>query len=594
MNPQVAFLLSKAMECINLSNLDTAKLYLNQASKFHPKNPEVLSLLGITAGLGGNYIEALNYFEQLIKLIPKSAIAFSNKGNALQGLKRYEDALICYEKAISLEPTYHEAFSNKGNALQELKRYEDALICYDKALCLEPTYHEAFSNKGNALQELNRYEDALICYDKALSLCPNYHEALRNKGHALQELGCYDEALICYDMALSLKPTYHEAYINKAYVLKVVKNYDEALKNYDNALALNKNSAVALSGKGSVNIDLRQLSEAREFYKHALAIDSDDKNANYGLGHLDLSQLNFSDGWRGYEYRWLLEEFDSLPLVTTKPGWLGAAQQGSLLVWSEQGLGDQILYSSMLHELSQFPQKKIVSLNKKLLPIFKRSYPDYDFIDTEQAVLQDCYDEQIPIGSLGKIFRNTLQDFQKAHNPYIFDDAIRTESIKSRFVFSNTITCGISWGTINKKLRDDKSIPIQDLYPILKMNNIEFVNLQYGNVTASLLQVKEKLDKEIINLKEIDLFNDVDGALSIIAACDIVVTSSNTTAHLAGALGKETLLLLPYSVGKFWYWHAIDGKSIWYPSVRVFEQEQQGDWSAPVNAVKQYLERRFG
>ena len=582
------------MECINLSNLDTAKLYLNQASKFQAKNPEVLSLLGVIAALGGNHAEALNYFEELIKLKPKSAIAFSNKGNALQGLKRYEDALICYDKALSLQPTNHEAFSNKGNALQGLKRYEEALIYYDKALSLQPTYHEAFSNKGNALQGLKRYEEALIYYDKALSLHPNYHEALRNKGHALQELGCYEEALICYDKSLSLQPTYHEAYINKAYVLKVVKNYDEALKIYDNLLALNKNSAAALSGKGSVHIDLRQLSEARECYKHALTINPDDQIANYGLGHLELSQFNFLDGWRFYEYRWGVEEFDSPPLITNKPSWLGAARKGSLLVWSEQGIGDQVLYSSMFHELSQFPQKKLVTLNKKLIPIFKRSYPDYEFIDEENTILEDSYDEQIPIGSLGKIFRNTLQDFQRARYPYIFDDAIRTKAIKSRPEFVNTITCGISWGSMNKKIGDDKSIPMNNLYPLLKMSNIKFVNLQYGDIKTSLLQVKEDLDQEIINLEEIDLFNDVDGVLSIIAACDIIVTSSNTTAHLAGALGKETLLLVPYSAGKFWYWQAIEGKSTWYPSVTVFEQKLQGDWAAPVNAVKQYLERRFG
>jgi ADP-heptose:LPS heptosyltransferase len=104
----------------------------------------------------------------------------------------------------------------------------------------------------------------------------------------------------------------------------------------------------------------------------------------------------------------------------------------------------------------------------------------------------------------------------------------------------------------------------------------------------------QDLGREILSLDEIDLFEDVDGALSIISACNIVVTSSNSTAHLAGALGKETLLIVPYSVGRFWYWHAINGKSIWYPSVTVFEQEHQGDWSAPVKAVKQYLESRFG
>jgi tetratricopeptide (TPR) repeat protein len=458
---------------------------------------------------------------------------------------------------------------------------------------LQPAYHEAFSNKGNALQGLKRYEDALICYDKALSLRPNYHDALRNKGHALQELRCYEDALICYDKALSLQPIYQEAYINKAYVLKVIKNYDEAIKNYDKALALNSSSADAFSGKALVYVELKQFSDARECYKNALTINSHDQRANYGLGHLELSKFNFIDGWQFYEYRWGVEEFDSPPLLSNKPSWLGTAQQVRLFVWAEQGIGDQILYSSMFHDLSQFPQKKLVSINKKLHPIFKRAYPDYDFIDEESAVLEDRYDEQIPIGSLGKIFRNTLQDFQRARYPYISDDTIRTQSIKSRPEFRNTITCGISWGSKNKKIGDDKSIPIYDLYPLLKMSNIKFVNLQYGDVSTPLLHAKEELGQEIINLEEIDLFNDVDGALSIIAACDIIVTSSNTTAHLAGALGKETLLLLPYSAGKFWYWHAIDGKSIWYPSVRVFEQKSQGDWAGPVHEAKQYLERRF-
>jgi hypothetical protein len=266
----------------------------------------------------------------------------------------------------------------------------------------------------------------------------------------------------------------------------------------------------------------------------------------------------------------------------------------SLFVWAEQGIGDQILHASMLHELADFPQKKIVSVAPKLLPIFKRSFSKYEFISNETEISEANYEEHIPIGSLGRIFRNSLECFQRAHHPYIIDDAIRTQSIKSQPGFANKITCGISWGSINKKVGDDKSIPVQDLYPILKMSGIEFVNLQYGDVSNTLSQVKKDINREIYNVDDIDLFDDVDGALSIISACDIVVTSSNSTAHFAGALGKETLLLLPYSVGQFWYWHAINGKSIWYPSVTVFEQEQQGDWSAPVNAVKQYLERHFG
>ena len=133
-----------------------------------------------------------------------------------------------------------------------------------------------------------------------------------------------------------------------------------------------------------------------------------------------------------------------------------------------------------------------------------------------------------------------------------------------------------------------------DLSEILKLENVEFVNLQYGDISTEVAHVNKALDIKIDSVQDVDLYEDMDGALGLIDAFDIILTTSNSTAHLAGALGKEVLLLLPFSVGRFWYWHDIDGISLWYPSVRVFKQEQQGDWSKPIQAAKAYLENRFG
>ena len=126
------------------------------------------------------------------------------------------------------------------------------------------------------------------------------------------------------------------------------------------------------------------------------------------------------------------------------------------------------------------------------------------------------------------------------------------------------------------------------------MNDMQFVNLQYGDTAEEIAVLSEKHQQSLYSVPEIDIFNDIDGVLSIISACDLIITTSNSTAHLAGALGKETLLLTPYSVGKFWYWHDIDGVSLWYPSVRVFPQTTQGEWADPINAIKTYLEKRDG
>ena len=628
MNSQAAFLLSKALESIRSSSLPTAMLYLSQALKIQSNNSECLRLIGVVHALNGEHHEALTKFDQAISLSPRSGVAYSNKGNALQELGRFEDAILCYNKAISLMPNYHEAHNNKGNALKGLGRFEDAILCYDKAISLMPNYHEVHNNKGNALQELGRFEDAILCYDKAISLMPNYHEAHNNKGNALQEQGRFEDAILCYDKAISLMPNYHEAHINKGNALQeqgrfedailcydkaisYMPNYHKAHNNkgnalkglgrfedailcYDKAISLMPNYPEPYSNKGLIFFELRQIEKARVCYENALKINPTHINSKYNLSHLELQEFNFTEGWLNYENRWLQSDFDSPRMQTSRPQWLGDFKDQRLFVWSEQGIGDQILYSSMLKELDGLAGKKIVSLDKKLIKIFERSFPNYYFVSKEDFVLEQDFDVQIPMGNLGVFFRRSLESFNKAKHPYIFDDAARTQSIKSQHKFLNTITCGISWGSTNIKVGDHKSIPIHELYPILRMKSIEFINLQYGDVSSSLLQVKEDLSKEIFNLDEINVFDDVDGALSIISACNIIVTCSNTTAHLAGALGKETLLLVPYSAGQFWYWHAIDGKSIWYPSVKVFKQERQGDWSLPVQAVKKYLETRFG
>ena len=556
MSPQVAFILNKACECLDMSNLETAALYLKQALSFESNNSEAIRLNGVLYALKGDYLEALANFNQSIKLAPKSGLAYSNKGNALKELGRHEEAITAYDRSIYLTPKYHEAYSNKGNVLQELNQYDDAIVYYEKAISLQPNYHEAFNNKGNALKKLNRYDDAIVCYEKAIALQPNYHDAYINMGNLFQHIRRYDLAINCYERAL----------------------------------ITNDNSFEAWSGKGLVFFELEQIIEAKKSFKKAISINPDYVPSKYNLAHLELSQFNFVEGWDYYENRFLVKDFGSIKLQTRKLSWNGNSECKKLFVWAEQGIGDQILYASMFHDLQPFAQTKIVSLDKKLIPIFKRSFPDYIFINREDNVSDVLFDEQIPIGNLGKLFRNTIIDFKHSTIPYLVDDPIKTQKIYKKTKFNGKKTCGISWRSINKTTGLDKSIPFQCLYPLINLENIQFINLQYGDVSDELLMLKNDLNKEIMVFEDINLFDDVDDLLSLIAACDIVVTSSNSTAHLAGALGKETLLLVPYSAGKLWYWHAINGKSIWYPSLSVYKQVLQDDWSGPVIAAKAYLE----
>ena len=238
MNPQIGFLLNKALECLRNSNLDSAELYLKQSLRLQSTNPHALRLLGVIAAQRAQYFEAQNYLNKSLNALPKNALALSNLGNVYFELKEYDNALDAYDKSIKIDPKYEEAYSNKGNSLYELKRFDEALLCHDKALSLKPNSAEGWFNSGNALNELKRFDEAIASYDKALSLMPDYAEAWSNKGNALNELKRFDDAIAHYDKALSLKPDYAKGWANKGHTLHELKRYDEAIASYDKALSL--------------------------------------------------------------------------------------------------------------------------------------------------------------------------------------------------------------------------------------------------------------------------------------------------------------------------------------------------------------------
>ncbi|BEI36383.1 tetratricopeptide repeat protein [Polynucleobacter sp. HIN7] len=275
MNPQVHFLLNKALESLGNSNLDSAELYLNQASKLQAHNPHVLGLLGIVYTQRGNYPDALKFLNDSLRILPKNPLTLSNLGNVYASLKNFENAIEFYKKSIKVNPNYVEAWSNVGNALQEIDCFEEAITHYDKALSLRPDFAEAWSNKGNALQALKRFEEAVIHYDKALSLNPNYAEAWSNKGNALQELKRLDEAIAHYDKALSLKPSYLKGYIGKGNTLVELKRFEEAVIYYDKALEFKPDYAEAHSAKGNALYELKLFDAAIDHHNKALKLKPD-------------------------------------------------------------------------------------------------------------------------------------------------------------------------------------------------------------------------------------------------------------------------------------------------------------------------------
>lgn len=489
-----------------------------------------------------------------LNFLLNQALIFIQSGNC-------SGAQLLLKQIIKASPNHSEALRLSAVISAQEGNDDLALEMIKKAILADKRNGIAYSNRGNIQLSLGMLSEAISSYEIAIKLSPSYAEAYSNLGNAYQELGENIKAIDLYKRAISIDSNNPEFFCNL--------------------------------GNAYWKLDL--LIDARKNYERSIELASGHANSLHNLAHLDLREFNFSEGWGRYEARWFASDQDKPKEInSSKPRWDGLPRNGRLFIWAEQGIGDQILYSSMLKDLERYPQTKIVSVDKKLMPIFQRSFPAIRIVDKDIEIPEEDYDEQIPMGSLGRILRSSAESFVGAKFPYLLPKLPQTYDLGLNKSAEGDIQCGISWKSSRAKLGVNKSIPILSLAPLLSIKGINFINLQYGDVGDEISIAGDDLGVHIQIIEDINLYDDIDGLISILEACNIVVTTSNSTAHLAGALGKETLLLLPCGNSRFWYWHDIDNVSLWYPSIRIFKQEERGNWLKPIQAVKAYLEDRFG
>ncbi len=556
---QVSLLIAQGLALHQQGKLNAAKAIYEKVLAIQANTFDALQLLGALSVQTKQFTKAVDFLTKALRINPNYAEAYYNRGIALQKLNRLDEALTSYDSAISIKPDHAEAYSNRGTALKELKRLDEALTSYDSVISIKPDHAEAHFNRGIALQKLNRLDEALTSYDSAISIKPDHANAYSNRGTALKELNRLDEALTSYDIAISIKPDHAEAYTNRGLALVELNRLDEALTSYDSAISIKPDFAPA----------------------------------HLNLSFCNLLNGNFKDGWEGYEWRWKNEDNRKLreeKLELGKPWWNGEFLDGTLLIWGEQGIGDQILFAGMLPQLVRHARAVMLAVDPRLVALFQRSFPGINIVSKDQPLQHLAFDAHAALGSIGQHLRKRWADFPESNNNYLFQNDNLSPSIRERMA-DGSIICGLSWASRNNLAAAEKSILLKDLQPILALKNVQAIDLQYGDTATERKQLHDEFALRITHVDEIDNFNDIDGLAALISACDVVVTISNTTAHLAGALGKPTLLMLPFGSGRHWYWHEERSDSPWYPAIKIFRQTAAGRWNDVIERVKNTLIR---
>ena len=551
-----------------------------------PEKSQVASLTQKASVLHqqGNLAEAQVIYEQILKIQPNHFDALQLLGVLFAQIKKYSQAVEFLSKAIEINPNHAGAYNNRGIALKELKYFDDALASYDQAIAINPSHAGAQSNRGIVLKELKRFDEALASYDQAIILKTDYVDAYSNRGNLLRELKRFDEALASYDQAIAINPGHAFSYSNRGSVLQDLSRFEEALESYDQAIVLNPNHAGTFSNRGIVLQGLRRFDEALASYEQALKINPNLTTAHYNLSLFNLMSGNFKAGWQGYEWRWLDGDFDSELLKSNKPAWDYQKTDQRLLVWSEQGVGDQISFGSLLMELLESVPNVIVQVDKRLIPIFTRSLPKIKFYSDDTQVPEIDYDIHVPLGSLGKYLRNDEKDFLQTKNKFLLSDLKRTQTIRQELSISKKLLCGISWKSSGGMTGSNRSMPLEKLVTIFDPEKISLINLQYGDISEDINILKSNNNIDLIQYESVDNFNDLDGLASLIDACDFIVTVDNSTIHLSSALGKKSFLLLSYVPE----WRILfeGDTSPWFPSAKLYRQEKINSWDGVLEKLK--------
>ena len=437
-----------------------------------------------------------------------------------------DKSLPCFARVEQLAAKDVKVLNSVAIGYIKIQHWAHALLALLRAVDQDVSYYDTYLNLATVYNNLGQHEKSLDVSMKAVALDVSKMRGHLNMGVALLGMSLFNEAHTAFETCLHLEPTSPIAILNLAITEGRVGNSAQAIAGYKRYLSI-----VESQVDGNVNA------------------------ARYFLGHELLKSGQIKEGWDFYEFG-----FDTaVPAYAARrparkfdaPRWNGQPIPGQrLLVWAEQGLGDEILFSSCLKDVLEVCHDVVLECEPRLVPILARSFSAitvrataFDRQNFNKSACND-FDYQISIGSLPRIFRPNLESFQKSL-PFV----IPAEELKNRYKnrlagFDNKLKVGICWrsGLLRAERNNDYSA-IMDWGPLLQLSNCVFVNLQYGDCEAELVEVESLYGITILRWSDLNLKNDIDDVFALIDCLDLVVTTGTAVNPMTGALGKSCLLL---------------------------------------------------
>jgi tetratricopeptide (TPR) repeat protein len=587
---------SLALSLVAVSQMPAARKALLRAQHLDPQSAQIQSDLGSIEYLMGTPEHALFPYFKAIVLQPGSAIFWFNIATAVSAAGRVRSSLTLYQRAHLVDPDFAALYGNYGAALQNCGLQEQALIYLLEGARRDPMNYQIASLLGLCSLDLGRLAEANCEMKRALVIKPDSAEAYSNLAFlqiAARDLSWRPEKEV--DLlqlaeqfsrrSVSIESNVGKFWSNLAVVLSNSDNSPATISvSLCNAISCNPEEGKSYFNFGNFLSDHGYVESAICAFERSVKLDSSDAGVRYNLARAYLTQGRFVEGWAEYEWRW--QSGKMVPRDFGAPRWQGEPLAGRrILLHAEQGIGDCVQFARYVPLVVALGASVTLEVHARILSLMA-SLPCTCELIPWGATLPEI-DLECPLMSLPRLFATTLETIP-AQRAYLKANQERVGFWRTWLGTGQKLRIGINWqGNPNYVHDGDRSMPLRYLAPLAVLPDVDLIVLQQNE---GLEQIEGVSIGRALRLPKAD-GHQFDDTAALMSALDLIVTTDTSIAHVAGALGCPTILLLAFNAD--WRWLRGRDDCPWYPSIILARQPSPGDWPGAVAIALAYIEQRL-
>jgi len=523
------------------------------------------------------FVEAAAAFERVLELKHDDANAHLALGRVRMQQDRWDDAADSLQLAVLFDPQYAEAHAELALVLASHGLRDAASQEVQLATARAGTTANVWAQCGRAFKILKDYARAEQCFKSATLAESDSADYFGLLGFVRFLDGQYETARSAYARALELDPL-HVPTLHNSGLLDLETGYPQRGLDYFERANTLHSSPETQACIGHALRDLGCLDEACDAYEQVLAAHPAFGDARINLSYALLMRGDLEAGWAEYESRF--EATGTAMRDFGLPRWRGEPlADRRLLVYAEQGIGDEIMFASCLPDALAHAAGCVIECNTRLSRLFARSFSRAQVHGGEKnddrgwLAAQPACHYQVPIGSLPRYFRTSVESFDRPRG-YLVADTERVEYWRRHLRTDARLHVGIAWrGGALRSRQWLRSIPLEQWLDLLRLPGVRVVALQHGDNLHELQSVRASDGLQFRDLSSVCA--DIDELAAVVEALDLIICVDSTLAHIAGALGKQAWVLLPATPE--WRYPRMGERMPWYPSVRLFRQTAPRD-----------------